>query len=106
MSTSKRIIALGLLLGAPGLTFAAYNDATITTSGIITVGDVTLNVSSASTVFESLTVSGTTFAATMAPGSTAYITSTDRASFSVSQPGHGVSYGTIGPQLELSGRIR
>lgn len=76
--TMKKLVAL-LPLAAifvPTLTFAAYNDVTLTTNAVISVGGYTLNVSGSSAAIQSITVDAGSFSVTLASGS----------SFSVSSP--------------------
>jgi Putative peptidoglycan binding domain len=61
---------------APSLAFAAYNDVTLTTDAVISVGGYTLNVSGSSAVIQSIVVNSTNFSVTLASGS----------SFTVSSP--------------------
>ena len=66
-------IAVALLL-APSLALAAYNDVTMTTSTVLSVNGITLNVSGSSAAIESITVNATNFSVTLLSGSTFQVT--------------------------------
>ena len=74
----KRLFALAVvaIVLVPAFAFAGYNDVTLTTDAVISVGGYTLDVSGASATIESITVNTTNFSVTLASGS----------SFSVSSP--------------------
>ncbi|MFH1979301.1 MAG: peptidoglycan-binding protein [Patescibacteria group bacterium] len=71
------------LLFAPGLTFAATGDVTLSGSTIITVGGYSLTVSD-SAGFDSITVNADNFTIDMSKGSSLVVTSTDKRKFTVS----------------------
>lgn len=81
----KLLLALSLsALLLPSIAFAAaYNDVSLTTDAIITVGGLSLNVASTDTVLQSMTVSDNSFTVTLAPGSAFVVTSPDRRTFTV-----------------------
>lgn len=72
------IIASFLLVAVPSVSLAAYNDATLTTDAVIEVGGISLTVSGASAVLDSITVTATNFTFTMQSGSSLEVTSADR----------------------------
>jgi hypothetical protein len=74
----KRIFALTaiVMFALPSLSFAAYNDVTLTTDAVISVGGYTLNVSGSSAAIQSIVVNAGSFSVTLASGS----------SFTVSSP--------------------
>jgi hypothetical protein len=59
---------------APSLAFAAYNDVTLTTDVVVSVGGVTLNVSGSSAVIQSITVNATDISVDLTPGSSFQVT--------------------------------
>jgi hypothetical protein len=74
----KKLLVLGsvVALAIPALAFAAYNDVTLTTDAVVSVGGYTLDVSGSSATIQSITVNTGSFSVTLASGS----------SFSVSSP--------------------
>src|SRR3989344_4614447 len=65
----KRIFFLaGLLTFAPVLAFAAFNDVSLTTDAVISVGGISLTVSGTSDVVESITVDTNSFSFILSPG--------------------------------------
>lgn len=66
--------AAALTLAVPSLVFAAYNDVTLTTSAVLSVNGITLNVSGSSAVVESITVNATNFTVTMPSGASFQVT--------------------------------
>jgi hypothetical protein len=64
-----------LAIVAPSLALAAYNDVSLTTATIISVGGYTLNVSGSSAVLQSIVVNGGSFSVTLASGSSITVTS-------------------------------
>ncbi|MEX2437527.1 MAG: peptidoglycan-binding protein, partial [Candidatus Paceibacterota bacterium] len=68
------ILFLGVLF-LPNLTFAAFNDVTLTTDTVISVGGYTLNVSGSSAVVESIVIDTSSFSVTLSSGSSIQITS-------------------------------
>jgi peptidoglycan hydrolase-like protein with peptidoglycan-binding domain len=73
----KNIIILVLLI-IPSITFATYNDVTLTTDTVISVGGYSLNISGSSAVIESITVNDSTFSVTLGSGSSITIDSPTR----------------------------
>jgi hypothetical protein len=73
----KRASALAILgmFALPSLAFAAYNDVTLTTSSVLSVGDYTLDVSGSSAAIQSITVNSGHFSVTLASGSSITISS-------------------------------
>lgn len=71
----KLSVTLGLL--APALSFAAYNDVTLTTDVVLSVNSVSVNVSGSSATIESIVVNSGNFVATLAAGSTMTISAPD-----------------------------
>jgi hypothetical protein len=63
------------LLFLPSITMAAYNDVTLTTSAVISVGGYTLNVTGSSAVVQSITVNTSNFTVTLVAGSSIKISS-------------------------------
>jgi hypothetical protein len=74
-NASKLLVAALALALAPSLAFAAYNDVTLTTSAILSVGGYTLDVSGSSAVIQSITVNASNFSVTLASGSSITISS-------------------------------
>lgn len=59
----------------PAIALAAYNDVTLTTSTVLSVGGINLNISGSSATVQSIVVSGGNITATLLPGSSLAITS-------------------------------
>ena|SRR3989344_1715108 len=77
----KRIFFLaGLLIFAPVLAFATFNDVSLTTDAVISVGGISLTVSGSSDVVESITVDTSSFSFTLSTGgdSSLKVVSSDR----------------------------
>jgi len=74
---SKTLLAAASIVAllAPTLAFAAYNDVTLTTDTVISVGGYTLNVSGSSAVVQSIVVNGGSFSVTLASGSSVAVVS-------------------------------
>ena len=72
----KFALAAIVLCALPAVACAAFNDVTLTTDAVISVGGYTLNVSGSSAVIQSINVDAGSFSVTLASGS----------SFSVSSP--------------------
>ncbi len=68
------LIAFALCI-VPTFASAAFNDATLTTDAIISVGGYTLNISGSSAVIESITVSSDSFSVTLGSGSSFVVSS-------------------------------
>src|SRR3989338_7935726 len=62
----------------PGLALAAFNDVSLSTSAILSVGGVTLNVSGSAATIKSIAVGASSFTVTLLPGSSIEVQSTDR----------------------------
>lgn len=71
----KKVIFIISLVVVPSFTLAAFNDATLTTSAIISVGSYTINVSGSSAVVQSITVNSNNFSVTLDSGSSITVTS-------------------------------
>ena len=65
------------------ITHAAYNDVTMTTDTVLTVGGYTLTVSGSSALVQSIEVGSSDFSVVVATGSSMTVSSTDRKSFTV-----------------------
>ncbi len=77
--SSAFVVLLACVLAlAPSLALAAYNDVTLTTSAVISVGGYTLNVSGSTAAVQSLVVGATSFSVTLASGSSLTISSPAR----------------------------
>jgi len=81
---SGLFLAVTLFLGITPLTFASFNDVTLTTSTIINIGGFDLTVSGSSAVIESISVGATSFDVTLLSGSSFAVTSADDKHFVVS----------------------
>lgn len=73
--TASLLACTLLALTIPATTFAAYNDLTLTTSTVISVGGYSLDVSGSSAVVQSITVNASDFTVTLASGSSITISS-------------------------------
>ena len=73
----KRLLALAALAvcAMPALAFAAYNDVTLTTNAVISVGGYTINVSGSTATVQSIVVNSGNFSVTLASGSYLTVTS-------------------------------
>ncbi len=94
------------LLFAPAVSFAAFNDVTLTTDVVINVASITLNISGSSAVVESIVVGASNFDVVLQSGSSITIASTDRRTFTLSpSSGYTSSTGCNSSQstLTLSG---
>jgi hypothetical protein len=67
------VCALALVI--PSFVLAAYNDVTLTTSAVLSVGGYTLDVSGSSAAIQSITVNSGNFSVTLASGSSITISS-------------------------------
>ncbi len=76
----RKLIAIGtaVALLLPSLSFAAFNDVTLTTDTVLDIGGITVNVSGSSAVVESITVGASTFSFTLASGSSIEVTAPSR----------------------------
>lgn len=68
------ILFLGLLL-LPAFAFAAFNDVTLNTDTVISVGGYTLNLTGSSAVIQSVVLNDSNFSVTLSSGSSIQITS-------------------------------
>ena len=76
------VLALALLFGlAPAVSFAAYNDVSLTSDTVITVSGVNLSVVAPTSVLQSIVVNGTSLDVVMPGNSFLKLTSTDRRTF-------------------------
>ena len=57
------------MLLSPLLAFAAYNNVSLTTAAVVSVGGYTLDVSGSTAALQSITVNGSSFSVTLASGS-------------------------------------
>lgn len=73
--TLVAITACGLFV--PTLVFAAYNDVSLTTDTVLSVGGVTLNVTGSTAAVESITVNASDFSVTLQAGSSFKVTAPD-----------------------------
>ena len=64
-----------MALVIPSFTLAAYNDVTLTTSAVLSVGGYTLDVSGSSAAIQTITVNPSNFSVTLASGSSITISS-------------------------------
>lgn len=69
------ITAFGLF--APALALAAYNDVSLTTDTVLSVGGITLNVTGSTAAVESITVNASDFSVTLQAGSSFKVTAPD-----------------------------
>lgn len=75
----RQVVILTIsFLTLPAFAFAAFNDATLTTSTVLSVGSYTLNISGSSAVVESMTVGSNSFSVTLGSGSSITVTSASR----------------------------
>ena len=72
----KKLLVPGAIasLLLPALAFAAYDDVSLTTTVVLTVNSITLNVSGSLAVIESLVINPTNFVATIKSGSAFQVT--------------------------------
>lgn len=78
MKIKKLLIIFGIVLIVPFIARAAYNDVTLTTDAIISVGGYDLNVSGTTAVVESITVNASDFSFVLLSGSSISVTSSDK----------------------------
>ena len=69
------VLAAITACAVPALALAAYNDVTLTTDAVISVGGYTLDVSGSTAVIQSITVNGSSFSVTLASGSSLTVSS-------------------------------
>ena len=73
---AKKVLLIILAVLAPlSLAFAAYNDVTLTTDAVVSVGGYTLDVSGSTAAVQSITVNGSSFSVTLASGSSLTVSS-------------------------------
>ncbi|OHB09803.1 MAG: hypothetical protein A3H52_00355 [Candidatus Zambryskibacteria bacterium RIFCSPLOWO2_02_FULL_39_26] len=82
----KKLIIYLSLLSAPFIALADYNDVSLTSSAIISVGGMTLNVDGESSVVESIVVSASSFTVNLLENSLFSVTSADRYTLSSDAP--------------------
>jgi hypothetical protein len=75
MSKSKYWISVLCVLLFPPITLAGFNDTTLTTNTILSIGSYTLNISGSSAVIQSITVNSSGFSVTLGSGSSITISS-------------------------------
>ena len=75
-----------LLIGAPTVGFAAFDDVTLTTDTVITAGGVSLSVTGSSAVVESITVDSESFSFVLLSGSELQISSSDKKVLATNSP--------------------
>ena len=79
-------VALGTALLLPRMALAAFNDATLATGVVLSVGGVTVTVSGTNAVIESIVVGASSFTVTLLPGSFIECQSTDRKAITTEAP--------------------
>ncbi|TSC84574.1 MAG: hypothetical protein G01um101417_105 [Parcubacteria group bacterium Gr01-1014_17] len=79
-------LLFALLIIAPTISFAVFDDVTLTTDVVITAGGINLSVSGSSAVVESITVNSDRFFFTLRSGSSIQVTSTDKKQLTTSAP--------------------
>ncbi|MBI4133593.1 peptidoglycan-binding protein [Candidatus Uhrbacteria bacterium] len=82
----RMLARVGILvaLSAPAFALAAFDDVTLTTDTVLSVGGITLNVSGSSATIESITVNASDFSVTLQSGSTFQVTAPNLNRFSAS----------------------
>ena len=85
-----KLASLFLLLSTPLLSFAAFDDVSLTTSTILSVGGYSLAVSGSTATIQSITVDSSSFTTSIALNSSLAITSADRKTLGYSVSGSGV----------------
>lgn len=81
---TKLLLAVLTLAVFPVASFAAFNDVTLTTDAVISVGGANLSISGSSATVESITAGENSFDVVLQSGSSISITSSDRKTFTVS----------------------
>ena len=91
----KKLLLSGSIaaLLLPGLAFAAYNDVSLTTSVVLSVNSITLNVSGSQATIQSIVVNPTNFVVTIRSGSKFQVTAPNLNSLSANT-GQGQSVNT------------
>lgn len=84
----KRLLLSGSIaaLLLPGIAFAAYNDVSLTTSTVLSVNSITMNVSGSTATIESIVVGATTFVATLQANSSFQVTAPNLNVLAQNQP--------------------
>lgn len=80
------LVLLFAFLVVPMVSFAAFDDVTLTTDAVITAGGINLTVSGSSAVVESITVDTDRFFFTLLSGSSLQVTSSDKKQLTTSAP--------------------
>ena len=76
------VLVLVVFAVSYGISSAAYDDVTLTTSTVITVNGVNMNVSGSSAVIKSIVVNANSFTVTLLSGSSIKVTSSSRRTLS------------------------
>lgn len=100
--TLSGVLAI-LVLVAPLEAWGAYNDVTLTTDTVLSVGGITVNVSGSSAAVESITVGASSFNVTLLPSSTITVTSANREELNVSTEAYTTAYSCNSLTLAGSG---
>ena len=91
-----------LVAGVPGTARAAFDDVSLTTDVVLTIGSNSLNVSGTAATVASITVDTSSFSVTLDSGSSIDIVSTDRLSLVTNAQGQNISTDSCGAsQSEL-----
>ncbi len=85
------IVSLAIALTLPVSAFAAYNDVTLGTSAVISVGGLSYTVSGSSASLSSIVVNSGSFKVHLLTNSTLKVTSADKSDFGLSSSPVGVS---------------
>ena len=93
---SKYQLNIGLIILAIlvplATTHAIYNDVSLTSDAVITIGNLSLNVSGSSSVIESINVGSSSFDVSLQAGSSISVTSGDKSTFTYTATSGGSSY--------------
>jgi hypothetical protein len=89
------LLALGMSLGMAAPAFAASNDASLTTSAVISVGGFTLNVAGGTATMQSIVVNSNNFVATLLPGSTLSVSGVSTLTYPLSTVGSTIISTTV-----------
>lgn len=100
--TLSGVLAI-LVLVAPLEVWGAYNDVTLTTDTVLSVGGITVNVSGSSAAVESITVGESTFNVTLLPSSSITVTSANREELNVNTEAYTTAYNCNSLTLTGSG---
>lgn len=93
----KYLAAVVGLLALPVLSFAAYNDVTLTTDTVIVAGGVTFNVTGSSATIASITVGTSNFSMTLGNGSSATVKAMNNSIIGDDAPAANLSSSTCEP---------